>query len=54
MALADYDKALSIDPGFDPALLDSGAILEILDRNAERRSGTEKALHSSPNNPFHP
>ncbi|MGZ4130287.1 MAG: hemerythrin domain-containing protein, partial [Actinomycetota bacterium] len=34
-ALADYDKALLAAPGFDAALLDSGAVLEILGRNAE-------------------
>ena len=36
-ALSDYDKALQGAPGFDAALLDSGAVLEILGRNNEAR-----------------
>jgi len=51
-ALADYDEALKIAPGFDAALLDSGAVLEILDRNAEAEERYKKALQASPNNPF--
>ncbi len=39
-------------PGFDAALLESGAVLEILGRNAEAEERYRKALHSSPNNPF--
>src|SRR3990170_609109 len=51
-ALADYDKALSTAPGFDAALLDSCAVLEILGRNAEAEERYRKALHVSPNNPL--
>jgi len=51
-ALADYDKALSMAPGFDAALLESGAVLEILGRNAEAEERYRRALHASPNNPF--
>jgi tetratricopeptide (TPR) repeat protein len=49
-ALADFDKALAISPGFDAAMLDSGAVLEILGRNAEAEERYRQALQTSPDN----
>jgi len=51
-ALADFDKAVSIAPGFDAALMDSGTVLEILDRSAEAEERYREALRASPNNPL--
>ena len=48
LALSDFDRALQISPGFGPALLDSGIVLEALSRQTEAEERYREALQSSP------